>query len=227
MNLEIEINYNITKGQLFSMAMLIQKALVKSLASLITGDTELAQSVIDDNEKIKAFEIKVNESSLSTLLFDQTPSRMIGSVLSLQKLNHLLESIGNHVAHIAVSTGKFCSVKVHDEYNELARMAEYCLMVYNEAINHFFEMNTHLPDEQSLLTKKILHLKTMLLHKTVEKMFFGLIYFQDALEVVNICKSIESISELSRQIDYQTGSFFKINKIILPRAQSSAIRELK
>jgi hypothetical protein len=209
------------------MAMLIQKALVKSLASLITGDTGLAQSVIDDDEKIKAFEIKVNESSLSTLLFDQTPSRMIGSVLSLQKLNHLLESIGNHVVNIAVSTRNFCSVKVNDEYNELTCMAEYCLMVYTEAINLFFEMNTHLPDKQGLLIKKILNLKTMLLHKTVEKMFFGIIYFQDALEVVNICKSIESISELSRQIDYLTRSFFKINKISLPRAQSSAIRELK
>jgi|GEM_PF-3081010 Phosphate uptake regulator len=227
MNLEIEINYNIAKSQLFSMAMFVQKALEISLESLIGGDNALAESVIDDKDKIKAFEIKVNDSSLSTLLFDQTPSRMIGSILSFQKLNHLLESIGKHVVQIASSASKFYSVRVNDEHKELVRMAEYCIKVYTEAIDCFFDKNTASSNGMDLLIKNILSLKTLILHKTIEKLSLGRIYFQDALEIVNICKSIESICELSRQIDEQSRSSFEINKVRLPRVHSSPIRELR
>ena len=227
MNLEIEINYNIAKGQLFSMAMFVQKALAISLESLIAGDSALAQSVIDDNDKINAHEIKVNESSLTTLLFDQTPSRMIGSVLSFQKLNHILENIGKHVVQIAASTTKLYSVRVNDEFEELAHMAEYCLNVYTEAIDCFFEKNTPLPNEMHLLIKNIIHLKKLNLHKTIEQLSLGRIYFQDALEIVNICKSIESICELSKQIGEQTESSFKPSKVRQSRVQYSSTRELK
>ena len=115
MNLEIEINYNITKGQAFSMAMFVRKTLIKSLESLAECDCSLAQSVLSDNDKIKLFENKVNDSSLSTLLFEQTPSQMIASILVLQKLNHLLESVGKHVGCVAASIVRFSSKRQMDE----------------------------------------------------------------------------------------------------------------
>jgi phosphate transport system protein len=206
MNLEIEINYNITKGQAFSMAMFVQKAITTSLESLVECDTALAQSVIDENGKIKSYESKVNDSSLSTLLFEQTPSQMVSSVLALQKLNHLLESIGKHVMHIAASTIKFSSMHAIDERVELSQMSGYCLKVYTEAIDCFFNKNTTLPHESIELMKKIYHLKKVILHRTVEKTTGGRFYFQDAIELINICKSIETIGELSWQIAELAGN---------------------
>jgi phosphate uptake regulator len=200
MNLEIEINYNITKGQVFSMAMFVQKTMMTSLESLVECDIALAQSVINDHDKIKSYETKVNDSSLSTLLFEHTPSQMVGSVLVLQKFNHLLESIGKQVIHIAVSTVKFTSMQAIGEYVELSQMSGYCLKVYTEAVDCFFNKNSPLPHESVELMKKINHLKKVVLQKTVEKTTGGRIFFQDAIELINICKNIESIGELSRQI---------------------------
>ena len=206
MNLEIEINYNITKGQAFSMAMFVQKAISTSLESLVECDTALARSVIDENDKIKSYESKVNDSSLSTLLFEQTPSQMVSSVLALQKLNHLLESIGKHVMHIAESTIKFSSIRAIDERVELSQMSGYCLKVYTEAIDCFFNKNTTLPHKCVELMKKINHLKKVILHRTVEKTTGGRFYFQDAIELITICKSIETIGELSWQIAELAGN---------------------
>lgn len=206
MNLEIEINYNITKGQVFSMAMFVQKTLMTSLESLVECDTALAQSVINDHDKIKSYETKVNDSSLSTLLFEQTPSQMVSSVLSLQKLNHLLESIGKQVMHIAASTIKFSSIRAIDEHVELSQMSGYCLKVFTEAVDCFFNKNSSLPHESVELMKKMNYLKKVVLQKTVEKTTGGRIFFQDALELINICKNIETIGELSRQIAELAGN---------------------
>ena len=54
--------------------------------------------------------------------------------------------------------------------------------------------------------KKMHRLKKVVLQKTVEKTTGGRIFFQDAIELINICKNIESIGELSRQIAGLSGN---------------------
>jgi len=73
MNLEVEINYNITKGQVYSMAVLVQKALSKSVEALVGSDYALTHSILKDRAEIQAYETKVSDSSLMTLLLDKTP----------------------------------------------------------------------------------------------------------------------------------------------------------
>jgi len=205
MRLEVEINYNITKGQVYSMAMLVQRALTKSLDSLLMADLNRAQSVIDENDKIKNYECKIHDSSLSTLLLDQAPSQMVDSIFSLQKINHLLDCIGKQVMQIAQSTVVLASSRINEEFVDLRPLAGYCLHVYSESVAVFFNGTSAVSDGIFETINKIYSLKSSILNKTVEKVTAGQMFFQFAIEVVNLCKSIETISELSRQIADEMG----------------------
>ena len=200
MRLEVEINYNITKGQAYSMAMLVQRTLAKSLDSLMSADRNLAQSVIDENDKIKNYECKIHDSSLTTLLLDQAPSQMVDSIFSLQKINHLLDCIGKQVMQIAQSTLVLASSRINEDFIDLKPLSGHCLHVYSESIAVFFNGNQVLPNDIYETIKKMYSLKSSILNKTVEKVTEGKIFFQFAIEMVNLCKSIETISELSLQI---------------------------
>jgi phosphate uptake regulator len=224
MNLEVEINYNITKGQVYSMAVLVQKALSKSVEALVGSDYALTHSILKDRAEIQAYETKVSDSSLMTLLLDKTPSHLISSVLSLEKISHVLESIGRQVVHLASSTVNLISGRINKEIEELTPMAGLCLKTYNDAIACFFDKNPT-PEEIYILINKILELNKVVLDKTVEKVTCGRIFFQNAIEIVTICKSIESIVELSRQIAEESRGSFDTKQIRSPRVRSFANRQ--
>ncbi|MGB7567837.1 MAG: PhoU domain-containing protein [Chitinivibrionales bacterium] len=225
MNLEVEINYNITKGQVYSMAMLVQKALSKSLESLTGPDHALAHGIINDRAEIQDYETRVSDSSLMTLLLDKVPPHLINSVLSLREINHLLESIGRHIMRIAASATDLASGQINKEFEELTPMAGLCLKIFNGAVACYFDKNVLLPDEINIVIDKILELSAVILNKTVEKVTHGKIFFHAAIEIVNICKSIESVVELSRQIAEESQSSYDAKQIRSPRVRSFANRQ--
>lgn len=222
MNLEVEINYNITKGQVYSMAMLVQKALSKSLETLTESDYALAHGIINDRAEIQDYETRVSDSSLITLLLDKVPPHLISSVLSLRKINHFLEIIGRHIMNIAASATGIASGRINKEFEELAPMAGLCLKTFKGAITCYFDKNVLLPDEINILIDKILELNALILNKTVDKVTHGRIFFHAAIEIVNICKSIESVVELSRQIAEESQSSYDAKQIRSPRVRSFA-----
>jgi len=225
MNLEVEINYNITKGQVYSMAMLVQKALSKAMESLTGPDYALAHGIINDRAEIQDYETRVSDSSLITLLLDKVPPHLINSVLSLRKINHLLESMGRHIMNIATSATGIASGRINKEFEELTPMAGLCLKTFNGAITCYFDKNVLLPDEINIVIDKILELNTLILNETVDKVTHGKIFFHAALEMVNICKNIESIAELSRQIAEESRSTYDAKQIRSPRVRSFANRQ--
>ena len=103
-------------------------------------------------------------------------------------------------------------------------MAGLCLKTYNDAIACFFDKYPT-PEEIYILINKILELNKVVLDKTVEKVTCGRIFFQNAIEMVNICKSIESIVELSRQIAEESRGSFDTKQIRSPRVRSFANRQ--
>ncbi len=89
------------KKKLLYMTTLVEESLHKAILSIQTNDKEIAQKVIDGDEKIDELEVELEEDCLKILALYQPVAKDLRFVVVVLKINNDLERIGDIAANIA------------------------------------------------------------------------------------------------------------------------------
>lgn len=87
--------------RLLEMGDLVQKQLADSLTAYVTGDTTLAQQVIDSDHTVNTYEVDIDEHCLAILARRQPAANDLRLVLSVLKSINDIERIGDQAERIA------------------------------------------------------------------------------------------------------------------------------
>ncbi|WP_019907786.1 phosphate signaling complex protein PhoU [Thermoanaerobacter indiensis] len=114
-----ELHYDVLK-----MGSLVEEAIANAIASLVNHDTELAQKVIDDDDRIDKIEVEIDNKCAKSMVTQQPIARDLRIVLTGLKIVTDLERMADHAVDIAKTTLRIAHQKYIKPLINIPRMAE-------------------------------------------------------------------------------------------------------
>jgi len=211
--LQRNTSIEISRYQLSRMAELVTRALDRSLKALFTPDILLAREVIEADKAINSYEIDVDNSTFSLLTLSNIPPELLRSIISIQKINAMLERIGDHAVNIAESAISIAVEEQEKNLFSLPEMADLCKKVLSDTLASFFNKDVSLAEDVLTRDEKIDALNVGILDEVKTKVLAGELSFETGLDIIRVSKNLERIADLSSNIAEET-SFAVLGRII-------------
>lgn len=190
--------------QLESMAYLVEKAVEQAVRSLLESDSYIAGTIIEGDKAINSFEIDIDNSTFNFLAAATggLESDRLRRVISIQKINPMLERIGDHAANIADAVITLAKEPSLQDYYTTDEMADKCRIILHDAITGFITGNADLSGEVLERDDNIdNHCRSII--KSIKNAMLAAspgLTFDAGLSLIRICKDLERIADLSMNI---------------------------
>jgi phosphate transport system protein len=130
------------RNKVLTMGGLVEQQIELAVKAFTTGDMELAEQVIRQDNQVDALEMTIDLESCQILALRQPAAfdlRVLLTVIKvineLERVGDLAERIANMAIHLSDATGK------RDDYYELQHMADLVKDMLHEALDAFARMN--------------------------------------------------------------------------------------
>lgn len=134
------------RTQMISMGCLCEKAISDATKALTEGDVELAQQVINGDERINQQERDIEELCIKLLLHQNPVAGDMRRISSILKMITDLERIGDQAADIAEIV-KAMNHKLPDEFLHICKMGIAAMKMVTNSINAYIEQDLCLARE--------------------------------------------------------------------------------
>lgn len=145
---EFEGELDQLKKLIVEMAMKAEKALLLSMQALTEQNMELAEKVIDEDNKINELDEEIAETAIWVIAKQQPVATDLRKVISSIRIANDLERIGDQAVNIAVSTIK---IGTHPLYKPLEDIPRMCDKVHHMLIGSIDAYQT----DDTVLAKRV------------------------------------------------------------------------
>jgi len=188
------------KTTLIKMGSLTEGAIAEAIRSLLEQRKDLAQDVIDHDERINALEIEIDNAVVDLLALQQPVASDLRFLLAAMKINNDLERIGDHAVNIAESALTWAGMQAMKAPADIPQMAEITQGMLRDALDGFIHQN---PD----LSRKVLRgddviddLNRKIVDELVESMRKHPATLKQALELIRVSRNLERVADLTTNI---------------------------
>jgi phosphate transport system protein len=203
----------ISEYQLSRMAELVKKSLDLSVKALFESNILLARNVIEADKAINSYEIDIDNSTYGMLVVNPIPPDILRSIISIQKINAMLERIGDHAVNIAESAINLAGTRGEKIFFDLPDMADQSKKMFYDALSSFFDKDVGLADDVLGRDDTIDSLNLSISAEVKAKVLANELSFESAMDLIRVCKNFERIADLSSNIAEET-SFAVIGRIV-------------
>jgi phosphate transport system protein len=212
-NLQPTATIEISQGQLSMMADLVKKAFDRSIKALVEPNILLGREVIGADKAINSYEIDIDNSTFGMLTISNLPPEILRSIISIQKINAMLERIGDHAVNIAESAISIAAEEQEKNLFSLPEMADLCKKILSDALASFFNKNIVLAQNVLTRDEEIDALNVGIINDVKTNVLAGELAFEMALEIIRISKNLERIADLSTNIAEET-TFVVLGRVV-------------
>ena len=135
------------KGELLSMASLVEQAIHGSIQALVERDEELAQKVIASDDAINMAEIKIDDFCLKLLALHQPTAIDLRFITSALKIDNDLERMGDQAVNIAERALELIKEPLLKPLIDIPRMAELAQKMVKDSLDAFVHKDPDLARE--------------------------------------------------------------------------------
>ena len=211
--MDLQFSLEISKDLLTSMAGLVKKAVNSSIKALIESEQLIAQDVIENDKALNSYEIDIDNSTYNILAVSHVPPDALRTILSIQKINAILERIGDHAVNIAESAISLARESGDVDLFDLPQMARLTIKMLEDALDSFFNGNPGLAQKVLSGDENIDDLNILIGANVKTRVQEGKMRFETAMEIIRVSKNLERIADLSSNIAEET--YFSINGTIV------------
>lgn len=194
--------------QLESMAQQVEKAVNRAVAALVSPDAFGAREVIDDDKIINSFEIDIDNTTYTILALTTRglPPEQLRKIVTIQKVNPILERIGDHAVNIAESVVMLPAGKYKVDVFNIGEMAKKCSCVLHDALSGLFALNASLAEDVLLRDDEIDRRQKQLVEEIQSALLSQppRLDFETGYTLFGIAKDLERIGDLSMNIAEET-----------------------
>ncbi|MBI5021804.1 MAG: phosphate signaling complex protein PhoU [Ignavibacteriales bacterium] len=187
------------KINLIKMGSLAEKAVHDSLQALLNDDTNIAQRVIDGEERINSLEIEIDNSIVDILALQQPVAVDLRMILSALKINNDLERIGDHAVNIAESVFSLAKCE-KDSYIYLPKMAEIAEQMLHNALDSFIHSDTKLGMVVLEMDDTIDNFNKDIFTRVIERMKNNQRSIEAGMHLIRVSRNLERIADLATNI---------------------------
>jgi phosphate transport system protein len=183
------------KESLIYLGALTEKAITRSVQSLLDRDSNLARAVIADDEKIDALDVEIEEKCVRILALRQPTARDLRFITTAIKINGHLERIGDMAANIAEKAIILNDLPQLKPYIDIPRMAEITRGMIRESLDSLVRESVELANKVRLDDEKVDQLNDQIFRELLTFMMEDPRTIHPALLIMQISKSLERISD--------------------------------
>jgi phosphate transport system protein len=210
---DLQFSLEISKDQLTSMAGLVKKAVNSAIKALTESEPLIAQSVIENDKVLNSYEIDIDNSTYNILAVSHVPPDTLRTILSIQKINAILERIGDHAVNTAESAISLARESSDVDLLDLPQMAKLSIKMLEDALTSFFNGNADLAQKVLSGDENIDDLNILIGNNVKTRVREEKMHFETAMEIIRVSKNLERIADLSSNIAEET--YFSINGTIV------------
>ena len=188
------------KTMIIKMGSLVEKSLTDALLSVFENNKELAEKVIDSDQRINTLEVEIDNAVVDILALKQPVASDLRLILAVQKLNNDLERIGDHAVNIAESAIGLKGPLGEAGLLHIPEMAELTKAVFRESIDSFIHLDVNLAQEVLLKDDTVDDINRAMSAEAVERIKSDLSAVENTLQLIRISKNLERVADLSTNI---------------------------
>ncbi len=122
---------------ILNLGIYVNEALKKAVAALKTNDLDMAGEVIEEDARINALEMSIQDDIILLIAKEQPVAGDLRHVITSFKIIAQLERMGDHAVHIAKETIKIGKAEYIKPLIDIPRMAEIGLEMLKGALDAF------------------------------------------------------------------------------------------
>jgi phosphate transport system protein len=188
------------KEKLLYLAALTERAIERSVQSLLARDSDLARMVITEDDRIDVLDVEIEEKCIHLLALRQPAARDLRFITTAIKINGHLERIGDKAVTIAEKAIILNDLPQLKPYIDIPRMAEIARGMIRESIDALVHEAVQLANKVRLDDEKIDQLNDQIFRELLTFMMEDPRTIHPALIIMQISKSLERISDHAKGI---------------------------
>ncbi|MEG6574943.1 phosphate signaling complex protein PhoU [Caldibacillus debilis] len=122
---------------LLNMGFLVQEAIYKAVKSLTDKNTQLAQEVLQDDEKINALEVEIEKKCFELIALQQPVGKDLRRIATMLKVSTDLERMGDHAVSISKTTIRLEKEQYAKPLIDIPKMADIVKEMVQEVLEAF------------------------------------------------------------------------------------------
>ena len=183
------------KDSLIYMGALVEKAIEKCILALVQRDSDLARTVIAEDEQIDRLDVAIEDNCIRLLALRQPAARDLRSITTAIKINGHLERIGDMAVTIAEKVLLLNETAQLKPYIDLPAMAAITQGMIRESIEALVNDNLELANKVRRDDEKVDNLNEQIFRELLTFMMEDPRTIHRALIIMQISKSLERISD--------------------------------
>ncbi|MCF7854188.1 MAG: phosphate signaling complex protein PhoU [Candidatus Pacebacteria bacterium] len=155
MSKHLEHELDELEKQLLTLSACVEESIHKSIKAFETRNTDLADEVIAEDQKIDEIEVDLEEECLKILALYQPVAVDLRFIVAALKINNDLERVGDYASNIAKRTKKVAALAPVSLPFDFHDMAEKALAMLRQSLDSFVRMDTRMAHEIRSMDKVV------------------------------------------------------------------------
>lgn len=196
----IDQQLDLLRDKLLLLGGATEKALQRSMQSLMERDSELAQRVLKEDKIIDQMELEIDQLSIEILALQQPAAHDLRFVISVAKITPILERIADHAASVAKAAIILNNEPQLKQYVDLPLMAENAAEMLRIALDAFTSEDAEASRQVIKQDKIINECYKRIFNELIEMMVENPVSTNSAAQLLFVAKHLERIGDYVKDI---------------------------
>jgi phosphate transport system protein len=183
------------KVQILKMGSLVENAIDNSIKSLVERNSELARQVIENDARINAFDVSIDEECIRLVALRQPTAGDLRFITTAMKITTDLERMGDYAVDVCERALELNEEPQLKPYIDIPRMAEIAEGMVRDALQAFLEKNTALAYEVIKRDDEVDQLTVQIFNELLLFMIKDSSTITRAIKISYVSKYLERIAD--------------------------------
>jgi phosphate transport system protein len=188
------------KTKLLEMSSLVEAAIQRSISAVTEKDRSAAEEVFKNEAKINSIELEIDEFAVNLLALQQPMAADLRLIVAALKINTDLERMGDLSVNIAQGALSLMEAPVIKPMIDIPHVAGLVQSMVRKALDAFVARDSDLARSVLASDDAVDSLRTASYHELVSFMEQDPENIRQALDLLNIIRSLERIADHSTNI---------------------------
>ena len=188
------------KNEMLKMGSMVEEAIDESVRALKEQNLELAEEVMENDDKIDDYEIELEEMCTRLIALQQPVAKDLRTIIVISKIATDLERIGDHasnIAHMALEIGEEELVK---PLIDIPRMTDIVTERLQKSLDAFVNLDVELAEEVAQQDEEVDILDEQILRELITFMLDDPTTIKQSIYLTFISRFLERIGDHSTNI---------------------------
>jgi phosphate transport system protein len=205
------------KQEILAMGVRVEDSLRKAVTCLCMQDVAGARAVIEDDEKINAMEIEIEDRCIALIATEQPVALDLRRIVTGMKIVTQLERMGDHARHVAKAAVRLAGETYMKPLIDIPRMGELCAAMVHDVLAAFVANDAERARKVAGTDAEVDALHKQVVREVLTYMMGQPHYVSQGLELIFVSRFIERtadhVTNIAEWIVYcETGKHAELNE---------------